>query len=136
MKQMKSTETKLESETQKEKEIEMKSKELEQEKIKEDIIIATPMVLKNKTKEGALENPTESYEPLQTTFQREISQSTHYLNDSVRLLHTQTTSLLKSPVGDESIRKVDTFNIDQARQNMNTLAKLIQTKVNLYKLLK
>jgi hypothetical protein len=56
------------------------------------------------------------------------------LNESTKLLHTQTKRLLKEP--DSPYRVVDSFSITQARRNMNTVAKLIQTKINFVKVLK
>jgi hypothetical protein len=71
------------------------------------------------------ESPPGLYEPLSETLKQEILQSTKFLNESTELLHEQTKSLLaKEP------------HCQRIVLNMNALAKLIQTKVNLFKVIK
>ena len=80
------------------------------------------------------ESHIDSYEPAFEIFQKEYSESNNYLNESVKLLHDQTKQLLK--VDSPEVRKVDAYNMEQARANINALAKVIQTKINFIKALK
>lgn len=62
--------------------------------------------------------------------ERETLVSTDILNESTKLLHSQTKSIL----GESSIfQKKNIYRLYQARQNMNTVARLIQVKVNMFK---
>jgi hypothetical protein len=92
------------------------------------------MLPMNKTKEDADGNHIESFEPLSNFFQRELLESTTILNESTRQLHALNKSLLKEP--ESEFQKIDMWNAQEARNNMNTIAKLIQTKVNFVKALK
>lgn len=88
----------------------------------------------NKTNDVTSENPIDSYVPLNGTLLEEFSTELRVLSESTELLHGQTKELLKKP--DSEARKIDHYNIEQARANMNTIAKLIQTKINFAKVLK
>lgn len=88
----------------------------------------------NKMIEDKKENQIESYEAQLNYFQKELLESTSVLNESMKQLVEQNKLMLKQP--DSEMRKVDMYNIEQARHNMNTIAKLIQTKINFIKVLK
>lgn len=89
----------------------------------------------NSSPEGLKESPTGSYEPVNETLLREFSVDLNVLTESTRLLHGQTKELLMPPENSE-FRKIDSYNVEMARSNMNTIAKLIQTKINFAKLLR
>lgn len=93
-----------------------------------------PVRDQNNLPEGTKESRTESYEPVNATLLREFSAELNVLTESTKLLHGQTKELLQPP-GDPEFRKIDSYNLEMARSNMNTIAKLIQTKINFAKLL-
>jgi hypothetical protein len=98
-------------------------------------IIMTQVSASSRMLEGKKENPIASYEPVNETLLREFSVEMNVLTESTQLLHGQTKELLKQPENPE-FRKIDSYNVEMARSNMNTIAKLIQTKINFAKLLK
>ena len=126
----KTTDKKTQQEKQKlEKEI---SKSIIEDK--ENTTLMVKVDSKELLNQDTSENQIDSYAPAYAFFQKEFLESTNVLNESVRQLHSQNISLLKQPESD--VRKVDIYSIEQARHNINAIAKLIQTKVNFIKVMK
>lgn len=88
------------------------------------------MVQKNKMLDDKNESQIDSFEPLQNFMHRELLQANSLINESATLLHGQTKRLLEQ---ESDVRNPSEWNIGVARQNMETIAKLIQTKVNFIK---
>lgn len=108
--------------------------EIQSTKNKETCTKEIQMLPRNNVNEDTSASQIESYEPQQGFMQRELLQSTSLINESMTLLHSQTKKLLvkDSP----EIRTASDWDIAQARLNMETLAKLVQTKVNFIKVMK
>jgi len=93
-----------------------------------------PMLPKSNANADTSANQIESYEPQRNFLERELSTSTSLINESLQLLHSQTRRVLIKD--DPEVRQPTEYDVIQARENMNTMARLIQTKVNFIKALK
>lgn len=89
-----------------------------------------PMVRGNSSPEGTNESPIDSFVPLQSFLHQELLQANSLINESTTLLHGQTKRLLEQ---ESDVRSPSEWAISLARQNMETMAKMIQTKVNFIK---
>lgn len=80
------------------------------------------------------ENPVEQLEMSPDFLQQEVLHSSKLLNESMTLLQNQTRKMLVKE--DPAIRQPSEDEIIQARLNFETIAKLMQTKVNFIKALR
>lgn len=98
---------------------------------KENTMNEIPMLPVSKTSEGKSENQIDSYEPHANFLNRELSNSTTQLNDAIELLSFQNKTLLVKDQPD--VRKASEYERREARMNMETMARLMQAKINLFK---
>jgi len=89
------------------------------------------MLPTNKTPEGNSANPIVSFEPASETMSKAFSDSMSILSESAKLLHEQNKYLLKSENPD--VKKPGITEIEIARMNADTIARLVQVKVNMVK---
>ena len=94
-----------------------------------------PTQLPNKTKDDSVVSPAELYEQQRSFFHKELLESTSVLNESITLLSARIKQSFAPP--DQNQKKVLVqFERYDDRANMETLAKLVQTKINFIKALK
>ena len=100
----------------------------------ENTIKEIQIVPRNSDYDDTSVNQIELSEKQANFFRQELSHTTSILNESIELLHGSTVKMLKKE--NPEVRQPSQEDIIQARLNMETVAKMIQTKINYVKVFK